>query len=260
MIKVKYLIFGCLVTILCLFGCNVTDEVTLTGIEVSPATIAMVAGETMDLTATVTPSNTTEDVFWLSLDQTIVSINRYGVQTKLNALKPGTTTIFATNRTETVMSEKVTLTVNPKDFAINVANHYVGSGLLTMILGGSTEDLSNIRVGIERVKVEEEDNYEYADVFDYYPDRVKVTINVFANSFGGDLLITSNSLYVSPTYDILFRDGIDSRLNIYNSEGTRMASFDEVIATFDPTNNTLTMRLVMGVILAIDMTVTKVEE
>ena len=244
MMKVKYVVFGCLVTILCLFGCNETDEVTLTGISISQTTINMEAGETMDLTATITPSNATEDIFWISVDQSIVSIDRYGVQTKLNALRAGTTKVFATNRTKTVLSEDINVIVNPKDFAGDVLGDYLGSGVLEGLNPlVSDEALSGVKISFERIAKE--------DLGDGESDMEMVNLTIEAPTIiMGHITIIGRKVIVSSNYEL----SNTSNLRIVGS-----VSFDTLTGKVDPTGKTLTMRLVMNGMVAIELTAIKQE-
>lgn len=151
--KEKFLLFGYLVAILCLSGCNKNDELSLTGIAISPATtLVMEAGETLELTATLSPSGVTEEIYWISYDQKIASIEGYDTQVTLKALTPGTTKIFATNRTKTVISEEITVIVNSSDYAAFVVGNYSGAAEVTGMMPAS---LSGVNVKLERKGAEQ---------------------------------------------------------------------------------------------------------
>ena len=242
--KLKLLITGCWVTLLCFIGCSKTDEITLTGISISPATFVVDAGKTMDLMATITPQNATEDVFWFSLDQKIITIdNRYGIQTRLNALSPGKTVVYATNRTKTVVSEEITITVNSVDFVRDVVGDYLGSGSLTWSVAMIREELSDVNIRLERAYNDEEEAY--------YMDRVKLTIRAETEMMGL-AVITGERILVSSAYEL-------SNENNLKIEGVTGASFDELTGKVDPTGKTLTARLFMNNGLTIEITANKQE-
>ena len=234
---------GCWVMLLCFFGCDKTDEVPLTSINVSPASQQIDAGQAMDLTATITPLNATEDVFWFSLDQKIVTIDsRYGLQTKLNAISPGTTIIYATNRMKTVVSEEITITVKSVDFVKDILGDYIGSGPFRFPVMQINEDLSNVKIKFERA-------YNAAEGANYI-DRAKLTIQATTQMMG-PVNITGERIFVSSTYELKN----DGNLKI---EGVA-ASFDELTGKVDPKGKTLTMRLFMNNGMTIELTAKKQE-
>jgi hypothetical protein len=242
--KITFLNIGCWGLLLCFFGCGKTDGVSLTGISVSPATVQVDAGKTLDLAATITPSDATEDVFWFSLDQNIITIDsRYGIQTRLNAISPGTTVVYATNRTKTVVSEDIVITVNSVDFVRDVLGDYVGSGSLTFPIMQINEQLSDVNIKFERA-------YNEAEAANYI-DRAKVTIRANTQMMGL-AVITGERTLVSSAYDLKN----DGNLRI---EGVTGASFDELTGKVNPAAKTLSLRLFMNNGLTIELTAAKQE-
>jgi hypothetical protein len=200
----------------------------------------MTAGETMDLAATITPTNATEDVFWISLDQSVISVDRYGVQTKLTALRAGTTTIFATNRTETVLSEKITVIVNSKDFAGDVLGSYLGSGTMKGLNAFvPDEGLSGVTIRFERITSPPEYTFE----------RVKMTISV-VTALWGNMTITGEDVIVSSAYEL---SRGDSRIRLMPMNVT----FDEFTGSVVPTSKALTIKLLMNNQVEINLTAQK---
>ena len=242
--KLKLLTLGCWVMLIYMSGCSKTDEVSLTGIGISPTTFTIDAGKTMDLSATITPSNATEDVFWFSLDQKIVSLdNRYGIQTKLNALSPGTTTVYATNRMKTVVSENITITVSSVDFVKDITGDYLGSGSLKWAIATINEELTDVIIHLERAYDEEAN--------EYYMDRVKLTI-IAETEMMGHAVITGERILVSSAYEL-------SNENNLKIEGVTGASFDELTGRVDPVGKTITLRLFMNNGITIELTAKKQE-
>ena len=86
--------------------------VSVTGIEVSPASIEVEEGMNTTLTATILPANATDPSFsWSSVNDTIASVDSEGVVT---AIKPGTATIIATSTDGGFTAESV-ITVTATD-------------------------------------------------------------------------------------------------------------------------------------------------
>ena len=149
--KVQFSIIGCIVTALCLLGCC-EEENNIMGIVISPNTVpAMEVGQTTQLTATITPTDATEELIWVSWDDEMIEIESNGAQATIKALKPGTTRIFATNRSKIVVSQEVEITVNSDDYASFIVGTYIGSGAMTGVMSGS---LSGIGIKIEPVGAE----------------------------------------------------------------------------------------------------------
>ncbi|MDR1524541.1 MAG: Ig-like domain-containing protein [Tannerella sp.] len=178
--KTKFLMTGLLAAVLCMPACNDENEVIVSGITVSPSVIpAMEVGEMMELTATVTPDNATEDIRWEAYD-TIVSIENQGKKAILKAVASGTTRIFATNKSGIVVSDEITVKVNSSEYAGFVVGKYSGTA---EIRGALNVDVPGVQVKIERVEGE----------------NAEVTLTLVADVPAmGELTITGDRVNVSP--------------------------------------------------------------
>ena len=87
------------------------ESVTITG-EVSTCT----AGEKVQLTATVLPTEAKQSVDWSSSDTSIATVNRSGL---VSALKEGTVTITATSTEVSTVTNTYTLTVEAPEVPLN---------------------------------------------------------------------------------------------------------------------------------------------
>lgn len=97
------------------YGSNVsvpvTGNVPATGISLSSSTASVLIGSTLQLTATVSPSNATnKTVTWRSSNTSIATVNSSGKVTGVNL---GTATITATTADGTNLSASCQVTVNP---------------------------------------------------------------------------------------------------------------------------------------------------
>ncbi|MDR1676500.1 MAG: Ig-like domain-containing protein [Tannerella sp.] len=173
---------GLFVAALSVWSCNDENEVTVSGITVSPSTIpAMEVGETMELTAAITPDNATEDIRWEVYDNTVVSIESQDPRKAiLKAVASGTTRIFATNKTGIVVSDEITVKVNSSEYAKFVVGNYSGTA---EVRGALNVDLSGVQVKMERVAGEEA--------------QVKLTLVAEVPGMG-ELTITGDQVTVSP--------------------------------------------------------------
>ncbi|MDR2763675.1 MAG: Ig-like domain-containing protein [Tannerella sp.] len=161
-------------------SCNDEKEVTVSGIIVSPSTIpAMEVGETVELTAMITPDNATEEIRWVTYDP-IVSIEGEGRKATLKALASGTTRIFATNKTGIVVSPDITVKVNSAEYASFVVGNYSGTA---EIKGALNVNLNGVLVKMARIQGENA--------------RVDLTL-VAAVPEMGELTITGDQVNVSP--------------------------------------------------------------
>ena len=127
-----------MVASLLLPGCKDDKEVIVSGITVSPATIpALEIGETVELTATITPDYATEEIRWVAYDKDTITtlkaitLESDGRRAILKAVKAGAAKVFVTNRTGVVVSDEVLVTVNSDDYAGFVACKYVGTAELS---------------------------------------------------------------------------------------------------------------------------------
>jgi uncharacterized lipoprotein YajG len=178
--KTKILMIGLLAAIFCMPACDDESEVIVSGITISPSAIsAMEVGETVELTATVTPDNATEDIRWEAYD-TIVSIENQGRKAILKAVASGTTRIFATNKAGIVVSEEITVKINSSEYAKFVVGNYTGTA---EIRGALTADISDVQVKIGSIEDE----------------NALVTLTLVAEVPGmGVLPITGDRVNVSP--------------------------------------------------------------
>ncbi|MDR2362313.1 MAG: Ig-like domain-containing protein [Prevotellaceae bacterium] len=113
--------------VLCI-GC--TDEpiepVVVAQVVVSETVVTLNPGETVQLTATVTPNNAgNKTVFWKSMNDRIATVDN-GL---IRAEAPGTVTIVALAYSNTEARSEVTVTVTgvPEDLATAVAGTYIGN-------------------------------------------------------------------------------------------------------------------------------------
>jgi alpha-amylase len=72
--------------------------IAATGVSVTPKTATVTVGGTKELTAAVTPSNSTDTVTWSSSDKTVATVAADGTVT---AVATGSATITATAGTQT---------------------------------------------------------------------------------------------------------------------------------------------------------------
>ncbi|MDR0728867.1 MAG: Ig-like domain-containing protein, partial [Prevotellaceae bacterium] len=120
--------------VLCV-GCadELVDPVVVTQVVVSETVVTLDPGETVQLTATVTPDNAgNRTVFWKSMNDKIATVDN-GL---IRAEAPGTVTIVALAYSNAEARSEVTVTVTgvPEDLAAAVAGTYIGD----VTMGGST--------------------------------------------------------------------------------------------------------------------------
>ena len=89
------IILGTLVASCVLFACTQKEEeIPVSSVTISQPTAEMIVGETVKLSATISPSNATDkDVIWASSKQSVATIDRSGLVT---AIAEGTSNITAT--------------------------------------------------------------------------------------------------------------------------------------------------------------------
>ena len=148
--KPKFLIFGCLLACLCLSGCDSDDEniKLVTGITVTPANPdALEIGDELELTASFTPADATEEIIWVTWDDKILSIEGNGTKAKIKALTFGETRIFATNKSRIVVSPDIAIKINSDDYAALMVGNYLGTGSSAM------GPISDINIKLERVGI-----------------------------------------------------------------------------------------------------------
>ena len=88
-------------------GSSSGDPVAATGISVSPTSLSLQAGQTSNVTATLTPSNATNTVSWTSNNAGVATVSQSGVVTAVSA---GTATITAAASTTIKATCIVTVT------------------------------------------------------------------------------------------------------------------------------------------------------
>ena len=217
--KAKFFIFGCLCTILCLSGCD-DKEISVSSINISPATISpMEVGDEVELTATVSPADATEEIIWVSWDEDIATVTGHGDKAMLKAISPGKTRIYATNKSKIVVSPDLAVTVNSDDFASLMAGDYIGNGSVS---GMMNDNISDMGITIQRL------------------EAAVVKMTVLANMPGfGEQTITANNLNVLA----------GSTPGTYTLSGTAGLSIMgmnlsfNVTGTFKSSDNSLTMQL-----------------
>ena len=101
--------------VVAIFGsCSKDDDVSVTGISLSPKTLTLLKGESQKLNVTITPQNATDTtVTWKTSDPSIATVSTSGVVTAVGA---GSATITVTS-TDGQFSASCNVTVN-----VNVAS------------------------------------------------------------------------------------------------------------------------------------------
>ena len=222
--KAQFLIFGCLFALLCLSGCDDKEkEIIVSAITVSPATIpAMEIGDEVELTATITPADATEEILWVSWDENIAKVEGQGAKVKLKAIAPGTTRIFATNQSKIVVSRDMEITVNSDDYAGFMVGNYIGSGTLA---GAFTDNLSGMGIKLERVGTEQ--------------TAAKLTIIASIASFGEQTIIADRLNLSVGSEPGTYRLSGNAGLTIPNVASFTLA----VTGTFKVSDKSLTLSL-----------------
>ncbi|MDE5744884.1 MAG: Ig-like domain-containing protein, partial [Paramuribaculum sp.] len=113
-------------------GLSASCKITVTVVEAEGITlnyghISLGEGNTVKLTATVSPENTTDkSVTWTSEDETIATVDETG---KVTAIKPGSTDITATTENGITKSCKITVKdVNAKSITLNIKDAELTEG------------------------------------------------------------------------------------------------------------------------------------
>gem|GEM_PF-1734574 len=122
--------------------CDVTvrETIHVTGITVSPQTLALKTGEMYNLTATVYPNNATnKDVIWSTKNPNIATVNMQG---KVTAKSVGTTSIVATTEDGGLSAECIVIVEEPKykTYIIDNRSEPFDSDLITARLKNMTGD------------------------------------------------------------------------------------------------------------------------
>ena len=105
---VPYVLGGLLAITLAACGGGGTGPVTVTGVTVTPESPSVAVGSTVALSATVAPSNASQNVTWSSAAPAVATVNPSGVVT---GVSEGTTLVTATSVADTSRSGSVTVTV-----------------------------------------------------------------------------------------------------------------------------------------------------
>ena len=120
---------------------EVVDELTpVTSIMVSPETLTLTVGQTMDniLTATITPDNAANPgVIWSSSDTSIATVDQNGVVT---AVSLGEATIIATSDDNSMISDTAEITVTAEVIDVPVTGITVEPETLSLTVGQQTDD------------------------------------------------------------------------------------------------------------------------
>ena len=105
---VPYVVGGLLAITLAACGGGGTGPVTVTGVTVTPASPSVAVGATVALSATVSPSNASQNVAWSSAAPAVATVSTSGVVT---GVSEGTAVVTATSLADTSRSGSVTVTV-----------------------------------------------------------------------------------------------------------------------------------------------------
>lgn len=123
---------------------TVTNPVAVTGVSLDKTTLALKAGETSTLTATITPSDaTTQGVTWSSSDSSVVSVSGSGKTATVKGLKSGNTTITVTTKDGSYTATCTVTVTNPLTaFTLNQTNVSLTKGSTTKVSIASTTPTS----------------------------------------------------------------------------------------------------------------------
>ncbi len=98
---------------------GIDDIILVDGISLDKTDAEMTVGNTMQLTASVSPSNATNKaIIWSTSNNSVATVNSNGLVT---AVAPGTATIIATTTDGTNLSATCTVTVNPVIYATSIS-------------------------------------------------------------------------------------------------------------------------------------------
>ena len=113
--------------------CTVTvNPILVTGVSVSPATLALTEGENQTLSATVSPDNATDkSVTWSSSDESVATVDADG---KVTAKAKGTATITAKANDGSNKSGSCTVTVS--EMVYHVTGVSLNTNTITLTIGG----------------------------------------------------------------------------------------------------------------------------
>ena len=108
---------------LCFFGCKSDDkDVPIKSISLLPSSLdAMYMGQTVQVEATVLPDEATEEVYWFSGNEDIVTVQAVagskGRKAIITSHSAGTIDVYATNPAQTIKSQELTVTVSPQGWS-----------------------------------------------------------------------------------------------------------------------------------------------
>jgi uncharacterized protein YjdB len=120
-------------------GSTSSSTVVVTGVTVSPATVALNVGATSQLTKTITPSNATnQNVTWSSSNTAIATVDGNGL---VNAVAAGTATITVTTADG---SKKATSTVTVTSTTVAVTGVTIAPTTLSLGINGTGQLASTI--------------------------------------------------------------------------------------------------------------------
>ena len=110
----------------------VVKAIQVDGVTVDPASCTLTEGETIQLSASVSPANADQTVEWASLDDTIASVGRN--DGFVTALKAGTTKIYARSKAFPEQQAYCEVTVNPDNSLKSIE---LSSAIMTLQVGES---------------------------------------------------------------------------------------------------------------------------
>lgn len=219
--KTRFFILSCFLACLCFSGCNENENITkITGITVSPAIIPpMEIGDEVELTATFSPSNSNEEIIWVSWNDEILSIESHGATAKLKAINFGQTRIFATSASKIVVSPDIPITINSDDYAALLVGSYLGVGK------SGLGPIPDMKIKLERVGL--------------LNSTVKLTVEAEMAPFGEQIII-GETINLS----------VGKERGTYNLDGNAqlvipgMITFNFVVSgTFNNDDKSLTLKL-----------------
>ncbi len=116
------------------------EDIAVTGVSLNKATTTITAGQTEQLTATVTPDNATDkNVTWSVFSQSGSDIATVSAEGLVTAVNPGTAVIRATSNYDVSKYVECIVTVNAVSATINIGDyiqfgHYYGQPILWRVI------------------------------------------------------------------------------------------------------------------------------
>lgn len=121
------------------------NSVPATGITLSGVKTAMNVGENQSLTATLTPSDSTNAVVWSSSDESVLRVSQSGV---VEAVGNGSATVMATAGSVSATSDPITVTTKLTSLSLGVKSLSLSVGgnpsQLTLVFSPSTASNQNV--------------------------------------------------------------------------------------------------------------------